>query len=311
MSFIFIIIVCLLLISIVKNFIELSYEYSTNNMKEKRLKQLKRIKTKQNTNMKDVMDFIAENSDKGLMPRLRKLFPTIGKVNLVQLERDLNLVGWDDTFTAETFVSAIWGLKFLSIIFFIIGILINDSIRLIFIGFGCMLLFGFEFYLKSEVSKVKSELIAEFPDFIRIVSGYLSADIPLVKSITSSIKYVGDAWNPILKRFVVDCDNSVDYALERMKNTVDLFEIKEFVGLIRLTLEQGGDAKEGFLSQADKIEELQKDQMIIKVGRRKIMGQVIQLPLLLVNIVVIALPIMAQAMQMFTGNGMTITNITN
>ena len=185
------------------------------------------------------------------------------------------------------------------------GLIAVGKMKVVILILAAVCIFGLEYWMTSTVKSIKEELFAEFPDFIRIVSGYLSADIPLVQSISDSIRYVGDAWDPILKTFVIDCENkSIDFALERMRDTVDLFEVKEFISLIRLTLEQGGNAKEGFLAQADKIEELQKSQLIIKVGKRKMMGTVAQAPLLLLNMVIIAVPTVVQALGMFGDGGM-------
>lgn len=313
MNFIFGIVVAFLIISIINNVINLFFDYKEDNVKSKRLNQMKKMKTKEDVKFKDIMDIIANTSTKGLMPRLRKLFPSIGKIDMMMLDRDLKLSGWDDTFTPETFISSVWGLRVGGTILLVLGLLFfKEALRLLFVCFGLLGIFGLEMYLKSEVKSIKDELFAEFPDFIRIVSGYLSADIPLVQSITDSIKYVGDAWEPILKTFVIDCDNkSIDFALDRMKNTVDLFEVKEFVSLIKLTLEQGGKAKDGFLSQADKIEELQKNQLVLKVGKRKVYGQLVQAPLLLINMVIISLPTISQAMSMFSGGAMNIGSITS
>ena len=169
--------------------------------------------------------------------------------------------------------------------------LIKGPFKLVGIMFGVALMFGLDYMFKSEVKGLKQKLFSEFPDFIRIVSGYLSADVPLVQAISDSIKYVGPEWKPILQQFVVDCDTAnVNTALNNMKENVDLFEVKEFVALVRLTLEQGGNVKEGFIAQAEKISEMQKNIMIIKVGRRKTLSTVIQGPLLLANTVILALP---------------------
>ena len=46
-----------------------------------------------------------------------------------------------------------------------------------------------------------------------------------------------------------------------------------------------------------------KRGLLIKVGKRKTMGQVCQAPLLLINMVIIALPVLAQALTMFEGTG--------
>ena len=306
-SLVFGVVILILLLMIINSATNLFFDITDQNAKKFRLKQLQKMKEKENVEFKDIMDKIAEKSNASLMPRLKRLLPSIGKIDTVQLKRDLVLANWDDTFTPESFIACVWALRLVGIVVLPFSILVlKNELRVIGAIIGVILLVGLEYWFNSSVKSVKEELFSEFPDFIRIVSGYLSADIPLVQSITDSIRYVGDAWEPILKTFVIDCENkSVDFALDRMKNTVDLFEVREFISLIKLTLEQGGNAKDGFLDQADKIEELQRNQLVLKVGKRKMMGQLAQAPLLLINMVIIALPTLAQALDMFSGGPMS------
>lgn len=293
------------ILCIINTSISLAFDVHEQNISNLRLKQLKNMKAKEDIEFREFMDALARKSDSTIMPRLKRLFPSIGKVDMVQLKRDLILADWDDTFTPESFISCVWALRVVGIIMFPFGLIAVGKMKVVILILSVVCIFGLEYWMTSTVKSIKEELFAEFPDFIRIVSGYLSADIPLVQSISDSIRYVGDAWDPILKTFVIDCENkSIDFALERMRDTVDLFEVKEFISLIRLTLEQGGNAKEGFLAQADKIEELQKSQLIIKVGKRKMMGTVAQAPLLLLNMVIIAVPTVVQALGMFGDGGM-------
>lgn len=293
------------ILCIINTSISLAFDVHEQNISNLRLKQLKNMKAKEDIEFREFMDALARKSDSTIMPRLKRLFPSIGKVDMVQLKRDLILADWDDTFTPESFISCVWALRVVGIIMFPFGLIAVGKMKVVILILAAVCIFGLEYWMTSTVKSIKEELFAEFPDFIRIVSGYLSADIPLVQSISDSIRYVGDAWDPILKTFVIDCENkSIDFALERMRDTVDLFEVKEFISLIRLTLEQGGNAKEGFLAQADKIEELQKSQLIIKVGKRKMMGTVAQAPLLLLNMVIIAVPTVVQALGMFGDGGM-------
>lgn len=293
------------ILCIINTSISLAFDVHEQNISNLRLKQLKNMKAKEDIEFREFMDALARKSDSTIMPRLKRLFPSIGKVDMVQLKRDLILADWDDTFTPESFISCVWALRVVGIIMLPFGLIAVGKMKVVILILAAVCIFGLEYWMTSTVKSIKEELFAEFPDFIRIVSGYLSADIPLVQSISDSIRYVGDAWDPILKTFVIDCENkSIDFALERMRDTVDLFEVKEFISLIRLTLEQGGNAKEGFLAQADKIEELQKSQLIIKVGKRKMMGTVAQAPLLLLNMVIIAVPTVVQALGMFGDGGM-------
>lgn len=302
----FVICVVFLIFSISRSVLEILFDTLEDNAKQKRLRQLRNIKTKKEIEFKDVMDTIADTTNKNILPRLMRLFPGLIKFDYAEIKKKLELIGWNDTFTPESFVGAVWGLRCISIPVFLFALTQDMPINVVLMIVAWACGFGLEYWVNSTVSTLNEELFSEFPDFIRIVSGYLSADIPLVQSITDSIKYVGDAWNPILKTFVIDCENkSVDFALDRMKNTVDLFEVKEFVSLIKLTLEQGGNAKEGFLSQADKIAELQKNQFVLKVGKRKMYGQIVQMPLLLINMLVLAMPTLMNAMSMLSGGNMT------
>ena len=294
------IVLLIIVLMITNTIVSLAFDISEQGASKMRLKQLQGMKSKENVEFREIMNLVAQKGDSLVMPRIKQLFPSIGKLDREKLQRDLVLANWDDTFTPETFITCVWTLRVIGCLVFPISlILFEGEIRIVMAAVGVALLIGLEYWLKSSVKAIQDELFAEFPDFIRIVSGYLSADIPLVQSITDSIKYVGDAWEPILKTFVIDCENkSTDTALENMKNTVDLFEVKEFISLIKLTLEQGGEAKDGFLEQADKIEEMQRNQLILKVGKRKMMGTMIQAPLLFINMFVIVLPTLMGSMDM-------------
>ena len=134
--------------------------------------------------------------------------------------------------------------------------------------------------------------MAEFPDFIRMTEGYLQAGIPLSQAVSETIKFMGDSWKDILRNFVIQCDTkSVSEALDYLKKEIDLFEVKEFVALVNLSLEQGGDVSESFTAQADKVKEIQIDIMRKKIEARKVMGMAIQGPLLLCNFLAFGLPI--------------------
>ena len=296
-----------LILSCINSGMNLFYDVKEENMGKVRLRQLKDLRNKESMEFKEMMDKLAEKSNSALMPRLKRLLPSLGKIDYVQLKKNLALATWDDTFTPESFIACVWALRVIGIACLPLLLITTGYIRII-IGLACVIgIFGLEWWLNSGISSIKEELLAEFPDFIRIVSGYLSADMTLESSIQNSIKYVGDAWAPILKTFIVQCETtSLEMALDKLKDDVDLFEVKEFVSLVRLTVEQGGEAKDSFLSQADKIEDMQRSQLVLKVGKRKMMGQVLQAPLLLLNMVIIALPTLMQAFDMFGGDGMTV-----
>ena len=160
---------------------------------------------------------------------------------------------------------------------------------------ACFLLLDTMF--KGEVKGKNEALFTDFPELVRIISGYLVAGMDLVRAMESSAKYVSDDWKPILNQFVLNCNTlGTTAALDIMANTVNMFEVREFVSLVKLTMEQGGDAKESFAAQAEKVAQMQKDQFLLKIGKRKTMASVVQMPMLLVNMAVIAIPTMVSAL---------------
>jgi Flp pilus assembly protein TadB len=154
------------------------------------------------------------------------------------------------------------------------------------------LIFGIDFLLNNSAKNRKDKLLAEFPDFIKITEGFLDAGFTFTKAVENSIKYVEIEWQDYLKKLLIDSElYGIDSSLENFKNDLNLFEVKEFVSIVRLNLEQGGSAKESFLSQADRVLEIRKNVLLMKIGKRQIIGTMLQAPLLLCNIMVFALPV--------------------
>lgn len=254
------------------------------NIHKKRLKQL------QFNNRKEEME-VNELIDKVTKPVISHIIPRLKPKDLSGIDRQLRMAKWHKTFTPIQFRAFSLLLKALGVT---LGVLLVSSSTFMAGIWFAVLFFGPNFLLKNSITNRKQKLITEFPDFIRITEGYLSANIPLIPAVKESIKYVGDEWQPILQQFVVEAEvRSVDEALEFLKNEVDLFEVREFVSLVRLTLEQGGDASESFSAQADKIRQMQINAMEIKVGKRQTMSMILQGPLLLCILATFALPIVS------------------
>ena len=286
----------LLLISfLIKNAIEILFYLQNYAIHKRRLDQLLSMTDKDEASNMEKIDELTKPIVKNILPKLSKILPSLNVKNQAQMQMDLRMADWEDTFTVETLVATSLMTKALAIFMLIIGLVLpGKGLKMVAMLWSAALFFGFDFWFKSSVSGKKDKLFNDFPDFIRIASGYLSADVPLVQAISDSIKYVGEDWKPLLRQFVVECDTKgVDLALTGLRDNVDLFEVKEFVALVRLTLEQGGNAKDGFLAQAERITEMKRNLMIIKVGQRKVWAQVIQGPLLLCNMAVLALPTIA------------------
>lgn len=274
------ILVIILVIFFSRNLFLMLFSMENYKIHKKRMKQLQ-------FNRKEDMD-VAELVDKVTKPVITHVFPHIRPRKLEELEVDLRFAKWDKFFTPVQY-------RALNLLLKVVGVvaLILFSKESLFIGIIWFVLgfFAMDYLLRNSIKNRKEALLRDFPDFIRITEGYLTANIPFVQAVEESIKYVGDEWKPILKNFVVECEiKSVEEALDNLKKEVNIFETREFVALVKLTLSQGGDAKDSFTAQADKIRQMLIDQMEMKINKRKMMSTVLQAPLLLCNMLVIGLP---------------------
>jgi Flp pilus assembly protein TadB len=260
----------------------LIFSMENYNVHRKRLKQLQFNNKKEDMEMTELIDKVTK-------PVIRHIFPKLKPRNLEQLERDLKMAKWDKNFTPIQYRALSLTLKVVGLV---AGVLLYTAVAP-FMGilWGVLLIFGMDFLLRNSKNNRKAKLIADFPDFIRITEGYLSANVSFSQAVAESIKYVGEEWKPILQNFVVECDvKSIDEALESLRTDVDLFEVREFVSLVKLTLEQGGSASESFSAQADKVREMQLDAMALKIGKRQMMATALQAPLLLCIMAIMGLP---------------------
>lgn len=80
--------------------------------------------------------------------------------------------------------------------------------------------------------------------------------------------------------------NATSVALNNLKDKIDMFEVAEFLSMVVLVLDQGGDAKLAFESQAKNIQSVMFDLMEARVMKRNMMAQALQ-PLLLIDIILI------------------------
>ncbi len=288
MSILLILVIIIILFFITRNLFMLFFAMGNYNIHKKRLKQLEFNKKKG----KDVAEVI----DDVTKPVITHIFSRFKPKNLDQLEIDLKMARWNKYFTPLQYRALSLCLKALGVVMFL---LFYRNALPIAIIWGVVLFFGMGVMFRNSKNNVKSKLLSDFPDFIRITEGHLSANMPITQAISECIKYVGAEWKPILQNFVVECDiKSVEEALETLKTEVDLFEVREFVALVKLTLEQGADIRESFRSHADKIREMQMDMIAIKIGRRQMLGIAIQAPLLLCNLLVFGLPTLSAMMNL-------------
>lgn len=262
--------------------------FSINNMSnhKKRMKQLRFDKNSSLSEEDSTKDFI----DKVTKPVIKHILPHLMMTDLDLVDRKLRLAKWNRFFTAIQYRALIILLRILGITFGIIfGI---SSIYMGAIWFVALAVMP-SFLLNNEVKNKKEELLIGFPDFIRITEGYLSAGYTFVDAVTETIPYVDKNWEPILQKFVLEAQlNRVEFALDMLKNEVDIFEVKEFVSLVRLAIEQGGEAKDSFSAQADKIRQLQMDIIEMKINKRKMYAVAVNGPVIIGVMLVFGLPVL-------------------
>lgn len=247
-----------------------------------------------------VENFSKNKYIKLLLHYTNKYIPSYKKQALKDVEENLKFIQWDDTFTPNSFMAVDVFLKVFGGLAFVVFSLFGGNYILIGALIFVVAFFGLRMMYESEIKTKKENLLIDFPELIRIVSGYLCSGMDLVSSFSEASKYVSDDWGRLLKEFEINSQmKDTEEALNILRNSVDIFEVSEFVALVKLMIEQGGDVKDGFLEQADKIRYLQRALFDLKIGKRKTWGTILQGPLLLVNLAVLALPILYGAMQVF------------
>lgn len=264
-----------------RSLLTLFFSLENYSVHKRRLQQLQFAKKKEDMDLSGLIDTVTK-------PVISHVFSRFKPKRLEELEKDLRMAKWDKNFTPIQYRALSILLKTVGIVLFIV--FSNFSMFLAVI-WGVVLFFGVDLLFKNSVINRREKLFNDFPDFIRVTEGYLTANIPFTKAVEESIKYVGDEWKPILQRFVVESEiKGIEEGLDMLKREVDLFEMREFVSLVKLTLEQGGEAKDGFSAQAEKIREMQMDLIAVKISKRQTMGVLIQGPLLLCILMVVGLP---------------------
>lgn len=241
---------------------------------KERLKQLKRADTE-----KEDDDSTARFIRTLTNPIITYLLPKLKPKDTEQLQKDLRVAGWENIMDPSQYRALNILLKLAGVVALFAIYPISPLFAGVFFALG-FFLFGFLFH--NSINEKKKALFNQFPDFIRIIQGYLMAGIPLTKAVEETIPYVGDDWKPILKDFVLNCNvYSVPEAIDKLCYDTDIFEIREFFSLIKLNLEQGINIKESFESQSKKVSEMQMEVMLNKIERRQMMSKIVQAPLLL------------------------------
>lgn len=153
--------------------------------------------------------------------------------------------------------------------------------------------------MKRTASAVKSRLLEGFPDFLRITQGYLASGFTFQESLKNSIPFLTKQWKRFVEDLVIDMQLSDPItALNNLREKVDLVDIREFVAITTLVLEQGGDAKTAFDSMVTNIDSMLKDIMDKKIESRKHKAQAIQPLLMILMLATFVLPFIPKFREM-------------
>lgn len=284
MKYIFMILGTICFLFFIRNIFMFLFSTENYSTHKKRLKQLQFNNKEDLTEDEQTRAFI----EKITRPVLKYVVPKMKVRDTKELEKDLKLAKWDRYFNPSQYIAMNITLKIIGVIALILLIPVSIPFALIWFS-AFFFLFGFLF--NNSVKEAKEKLLAGFPDFIRITGGYLSADIAFTKAVEGSIPYVGESWRPLLQEFIVNCDiHSVEKAIDKLKDEVDVFAVKELLSLVRLNLEQGVDVRESFERQIDKVRELQLESIMNKIAKRQLLAMALQGPLLLTLIGAFGLP---------------------
>ena len=213
------------------------------------------------------------------------------------IQKKLKAAKWDKFFSPLQWIAFS---LFLALIGLVLAILFGTQ-SIIFGGmFFVFFCIGPNFLLNNSYKTKTENILIYFPETVRIISGYLSAGLLLPKAFEETAKDASPEWKPLLEEFVAKC-NTTDMltALDWFKEEVNIVEAKEFFATIRLSLELGSSAKNGFAEQADRIQQLLRDSMQKRIEKRKVWATIVQGPILLCVMAAFALPLVATLGDLF------------
>ena len=161
--------------------------------------------------------------------------------------------------------------------------------------------FGLEFLLNNEYKERKKALLAEFPNVIKSLGCFLNADISFTECIRNTMTYSKDNWRPYLNKFVNDCEvYSQKEAIINICDLLDIFEIRDFFNMVLLSLEKGVNLKDSFELQAEKMNNLYRQNVLQIINGREILSTCIQAPMLICIIMAFAAPMVSNFMSFTT-----------
>lgn len=256
---------------------------------QRRLSQLNALDQKVLSDKEQTQQLIQTVSD----PAIKYLLPRLKTKNSWERNRDLKLLGWDEYFNADTFVGLNITLKIAGVILFFILLNVELFIALLY---SIPLAFIMDLLYYTQIDEKKNRLLMEFPDFIEVLESYLSAGYDFVRATEQAIP-VTKEWQPILKEFTVIAQyENLETGFKYIYDMVEIFEVREFISILQLGVEQGLDMAENIQHQSSRIAELQNLAFAKKIASRQVMAVMVQGPLLLTVLMAFSLPTVSDMM---------------
>lgn len=264
-----------------KGFIPAIFGYTDMSVYNERMKQLDFNREKIGGNKKEAeAEQIRKLVESIANPLIKHVMPNIEyRKDLESLESNLKFVGADQYITATQYIVLILAGRVVGVVAF--ALFAPLAIPMAVLWFFALAIFP-SFLFSNSIKNKKESLLLGFPEFISISKSYLVSGMPFEKAVEESLIYVNKDWQELLKSFLVNSKTmSRKECLEKLAEESNLFEIKEFMSLVQLNMEQGIDVRDSFERQYGKIKELQNLAFIKKIESRKVWTILIQAPILL------------------------------
>lgn len=297
MDFLFYGIIVILLLLIVFVIASILFSENTSSKETKRMRQIRKQEKKKDTiseeeRNRQIVDTITR-------PLAESVLSNYKPKKSSMLQRKLRVTGWNKYFSPMSWMALrLWCSAFgLFLCFFMWDYSYKFALAL-----AIILPMLPNLLLNNEYTNINEDLVMNFPETIRVVSGYLSAGLIMPKAFEMASRSAKPRWKKILTEFVERCNtDGVLDALDWIKEEIDFMEAREFFASVRMAIDDGIDPLESFDKQAKNIQQILDDINQKKIEKRKMIATVFQGPLLLLILATFALPILGTAMDFFGG----------
>lgn len=232
-------------------------------------------------------------------PIIRHVMPNISyNKDFSELERNLKFAGADKYFNATQYTALILLGRLVGLLILVLLFPYNQILAVMWFLLPAVLP---TLLFKNTIVNKRQAILLGFPEFINISKSYLVSGMPFEKAVEESIFYVNKQWQELLKQYLINSETySKKECLTMLADECNSFEVREFISIVKLNLEQGIDIKDSFDSQYEKIKDLQMIAIQKKIESRKVWAILVQAPVLLTILMAFGLPI-ADSMLNFTG----------